>query len=214
MSIAFQQGGWFAHDVIHHQVFKNRSIGTGSAYFFGNFLTGFSVQWWKHKHGTHHASPNVHLHDPDIDTMPFLAWSEHALEGFKNMDGQPFAKFMVKYQKVLVVPLLGLARMSWLISSILVTTTTKPILYFPGLQTFEKILLALHYVWYFGIPFAYLSPIKAIAWILTSQVLGGLLLSAVFVLNHVRLFFGSYCRMECQYTTPKSHPIWTFMSWL
>jgi hypothetical protein len=43
---------------------------------------GFSVAWWKNKHNTHHAVPNLvesspdaHDGDPDIDTMPLLAWS-------------------------------------------------------------------------------------------------------------------------------------------
>ena len=42
---------------------------------------GFSVKWWKDKHNRHHAVPNVHGSgdglngDPDIDTMPLLAWS-------------------------------------------------------------------------------------------------------------------------------------------
>lgn len=51
------------------------------SYVFGNLFQGFSVAWWKNKHNTHHAVPNVHGADPDIDTMPLLAWSEHALEG-------------------------------------------------------------------------------------------------------------------------------------
>ena len=45
-------------------------------------MQGFSVQWWKNKHNGHHAVPNLHNStakaqdgDPDIDTMPVLAWS-------------------------------------------------------------------------------------------------------------------------------------------
>lgn len=41
---------------------------------------GFSVDWWKSKHNVHHAAPNEldenhHAVDPDIDTLPLLAWS-------------------------------------------------------------------------------------------------------------------------------------------
>jgi fatty acid desaturase len=48
---------------------------------FGNLAQGFSVSWWKDKHNRHHAVPNVHggpggslFADPDVDTMPLLAW--------------------------------------------------------------------------------------------------------------------------------------------
>jgi hypothetical protein len=67
-------------------------------------VQGFSVAWWKDKHNAHHAAPNEvrlavrlcrrfsHLHcasqlneglhavDPDIDTLPILAWSTDMLE--------------------------------------------------------------------------------------------------------------------------------------
>ena len=41
-------------------------------------LQGFSVDWWKSKHNTHHAAPNeladdgARVVDPDIDTLPLL----------------------------------------------------------------------------------------------------------------------------------------------
>lgn len=43
-------------------------------------MQGFSVDWWKSKHNVHHAAPNEldEYHqavDPDIDTLPLLAWS-------------------------------------------------------------------------------------------------------------------------------------------
>lgn len=41
-------------------------------------VQGFSVDWWKSKHNTHHAAPNeladdgARVVDPDIDTLPLL----------------------------------------------------------------------------------------------------------------------------------------------
>ena len=66
----FMAGGWLAHDFLHHQVFKNRKINDFMGYLIGNVGQGFSVEWWKNKHNTHHAKPNIHGADPDIDTMP------------------------------------------------------------------------------------------------------------------------------------------------
>ena len=57
--------------------FRHRGLGL----VFGNLAQGFSVSWWKDKHNRHHAVPNVHggeggslFGDPDVDTMPLLAW--------------------------------------------------------------------------------------------------------------------------------------------
>ena len=81
----WQQCGWMAHDFCHHQVFKNRRYNDYMTMVIGSYL-GFSLGWWKNKHNTHHAIPNVHesatdAHDgdPDIDTLPFLAWSPKLL---------------------------------------------------------------------------------------------------------------------------------------
>ncbi|CAM9921658.1 unnamed protein product, partial [Discosporangium mesarthrocarpum] len=82
MALFWQQCGWLAHDFLHHQVFKNRGLGDLAGAFWGDFAQGFSVGWWKLKHNTHHAIPNMHASsadahdgDPDIDTAPLLTWS-------------------------------------------------------------------------------------------------------------------------------------------
>ena len=82
MGLFWQQCGWLAHDFLHHQVFKQRKYGDLGGIFWGNLMQGYSMQWWKNKHNGHHAVPNLHnssVHatdgDPDIDTMPLLAWS-------------------------------------------------------------------------------------------------------------------------------------------
>lgn len=42
------------------QVFKHRPYGDLAGVFWGNLMQGFSVVWWKNKHNTHHAVPNLH----------------------------------------------------------------------------------------------------------------------------------------------------------
>lgn len=158
--------------------FWNRTLGL----ITGNLSQGFSVKWWKDKHNRHHAVPNVHGSgdglngDPDIDTMPLLAWSikmaetgkvsysysyscMHALlppepwprpvvefyrelyvepqtlprtanpnpqqlltphprpfltSNFVNPQENPTARFMISIQKFSYLPLLLIARLSWL----------------------------------------------------------------------------------------------------
>ncbi|KAH9275106.1 hypothetical protein BASA83_002330 [Batrachochytrium salamandrivorans] len=41
--------------------------------------------------------------------MPYLAWSEHALEGFAEIDDQQVAEFLVQNQPILYFPLLTFA---------------------------------------------------------------------------------------------------------
>ena len=127
VALFWQQCGWLAHDFAHHQVFKNRRLNDYGVLFVGNFLQAFSLEWWKNKHNTHHAIPNMHesapeAHDgdPDIDTLPFLAWSQRFVA--KTREGgaaaSPVARFCVRNQAVLYFPVLFFARITWALSSI------------------------------------------------------------------------------------------------
>merc|ERR1711865_42069 len=110
MGLFFQQCGWLAHDFLHHQVYKKRRHGDYSGLFWGGVMQGFSAQWWKNKHNGHHAVPNLinsspsaQDGDPDIDTMPVLAWSLKQAQSFRELqaDGKDsaFVKFMIRNQK-------------------------------------------------------------------------------------------------------------------
>lgn len=52
--------------------------------------------------------------DPDIHTMPLLLWSEKLIEG---EDLEKLPRFLVRNQSLFYFPILGLARVSWLIQS-------------------------------------------------------------------------------------------------
>jgi len=125
LGLFFQQCGWLAHDFLHHQVFKKRKHGDWGGIYWGNLMQGYSVQWWKNKHNGHHAVPNLHNStassqdgDPDMDTMPLLAWSVKQAQSFRelNPDGKDsaFTKFMIKNQAYTYFPILLLARLSWM----------------------------------------------------------------------------------------------------
>ena len=127
VSLFWQQCGWLAHDFAHHQVFADRRWNDAGVLFVGNFLQAFSLEWWKNKHNTHHAIPNLHesqaeAHDgdPDIDTLPFLAWSQRFVEKTKagGAAASPTARFFVRNQALLYFPVLFFARITWALSSI------------------------------------------------------------------------------------------------
>lgn len=82
-------------------------------------LQGFSIDWWKKKHNTHHAAPNqlseesTQAVDPDIDTLPYLAWSAEMLH-----EVSPIMRPIIAYQQYYFFPLLMLARLIWAEQSI------------------------------------------------------------------------------------------------
>lgn len=125
LGLFWQQCGWLAHDFLHHQVFDKRVHGDMLGLFWGNLMQGFSVSWWKNKHNGHHAVTNLHSTsaesqdgDPDIDTMPLLAWSLKQAQSLRELaaDGKDssFVRTAIKYQAITYFPILLLARISWL----------------------------------------------------------------------------------------------------
>jgi len=206
MGLLWQQCGWLAHDFLHHQVFKHRKYGDLAGIFWGNFLQGYSVQWWKNKHNGHHAVPNLHSSspdaqdgDPDIDTMPLLAWSLKQAQSFRQLraDGKdsPAVKFLIKWQAFTYFPILLLARLSWLNESFKVTyglgaatANAAQEMKEKGLQypILERVGTALHYTWIIAVStgFGTWSIGYSLMYFLTATCSCGFFLALVFGLGH------------------------------
>ncbi|KAJ3307801.1 hypothetical protein HDU76_004361 [Blyttiomyces sp. JEL0837] len=182
MALFWQQCGWLAHDFLHHQVFKYRPYNDAVGFLVGNVFQGFSVNWWKNKHCTHHSVPNVHTEDPDIDTMPFLAWSEHALEFFTDFKEADVARFMVAYQPVLFFPILAVARLAWCTSSIRYNLNGR--VANPTVAFIEIATLALHWILLLGISFGLCNVLRALLFVFVAETACGVMLAIVFTVNH------------------------------
>lgn len=183
LGLFWQQCGWLAHDFLHHQVFDNRWWNNAFGYVVGNLFQGFSVDWWKSKHNTHHAVPNEYDHqlgamDPDIDTLPLLAWSSDMLDSITDAS----SRAMIRVQHYLFFPVLMLARLSWAQQSAF--HAFRKIATHPAKGWVESGLLILHYAWYIGMAFVALPPMKAILYVILSQVLCGFMLGIAFVQSH------------------------------
>jgi len=196
LALFWQQSGWLAHDFLHHQVFKNRTYGDLAGIIIGNVWQGFSVAWWKGKHNSHHAVPNLHASspdaadgDPDIDTMPILAWTLRMAESAKD---SKMGRFMIRWQAVFYFPVLLFARMAWAQQSfsyvfnlagqhsVKGAEMDKKNMKYPLL---EKIGLILHYAGLFAI--LYQMPLlNAICYFLVANTMCGLMLAIVFGLGH------------------------------
>mmetsp|Transcript_47049 Transcript_47049/g.112801 ORF Transcript_47049/g.112801 Transcript_47049/m.112801 type:complete len:465 (-) Transcript_47049:64-1458(-) len=195
-ALFWQQCGWLAHDFLHHQVFDNRHIGDLFGLIIGNVSQGFSVEWWKDKHNTHHAVPNIlesaegaHDGDPDIDTMPLLAWSLEMARKITHTDSK-VGRFFLKNQAILYFPILLVARMSWALQSFTFVFRTGDVWASPDtalkplhLGFREHAGLILHYLWYIGL-MTQMSIGQAVMFLLVSQMFCGLLLAIAFGVGH------------------------------
>lgn len=205
LGLCFQQSGWLAHDYCHHQVFRNRFYNDLFGLFWGNVVQGYSVQWWKNKHNGHHAVPNLHNTsaqsqdgDPDIDTMPLLAWSLKQAQSYRELHSgmdTPLVRFMVKYQAYFYFPILFLARLSWMNESVKMafglgaaSENAKMERERQGLKypLMEQLGILLHYSWMFAVScgFGRFSPGYSAAYFLLATCSCGLFLAMVFGLGH------------------------------
>ncbi len=196
LALFWQQCGWLAHDFLHHQVFKTRIYGDLAGLIIGDLFQGFSVQWWKSKHNSHHAVPNLLAScpgacdgDPDIDTMPILAWTLKMAESARDSE---FGRFMIKFQSIFYFPVLLFARLAWAHQSwvfvwggwgqhsVKAAEIDRKHMQYPSL---EKMFLVLHYV-FFVYVMSYMSIGNALVYFLGGQMLCGLFLAIVFGLGH------------------------------
>ncbi|CAK4081887.1 unnamed protein product [Aphanomyces euteiches] len=192
LGLFYQQCGWLAHDFGHQQVFANHALNDFATMMIGNVWQGFSCGWWKNKHNTHHAIPNLHtdhdigyLGDPDIDTMPILAWS---FKMAKTVESGSWGVFFVKNQAILYFPILLLARVSWVHQSykyvfqgVGPAGTYDPLKY----PLVERAGLITYYLWNLALVyFSGMSFLQAISFIWVSQASCGLFLALVFSIGH------------------------------
>ncbi|KAF9964683.1 hypothetical protein BGZ70_006095 [Mortierella alpina] len=161
LGVFWQQCGWLAHDFLHHQVFHDRFWGDHLGAFLGGVCQGFSSSWWKDKHNTHHAAPNVYGEDPDIDTHPLLTWSEHALEMFSDVPDEELTQMWSRFM------------------------AHKPAGARVPISLVEQLSLAMHWTWYLATLFLFIKdPVHMVVYFLVSQAVCGNLLAIVFSLNH------------------------------
>lgn len=179
----WQQLGWVSHELLHHQIYDNRHINTGIAWFTGCVLLGFSRIWWNDRHNAHHAATNIDGSDPDIDNLPLLAWSA---EDVKR--ASPSERKIIKYQQIYFWGILPLLNLIWCINSIFFVKDvlrTSRYTWYKNRWVAEAIGIAIHYVWV--IAFLYTachSFTGAIAYYLLAKLIGGSFLAFVVFFNH------------------------------
>jgi hypothetical protein len=137
--------------------------------------------------------------DPDIDTMPLLAWSIKQAQSFRELNengkDSTFVKYAIKFQAFTYFPILLLARISWLNESFKTayglgasTENAKLELERKGLQypLYEKVGIALHYAWMLVLTtgFGRWSLAYSTMYFFIATCSSGLFLALVFGLGH------------------------------
>ena len=174
LAVVFVQISFLAHDLGHRQfTFRAPWKNTWATLIVGNLLLGLSRQWWIDKHNEHHAHPNQMDVDPDVD-IPLLAFEKE-----QAFEKRGLARFVVKYQAVLIFPLSLLQSISMLRSSAEFLASEKA-----RRPLAESSLIVAHYALYLGLLFYFLEPLQAVLFVVVHRGLFGLFMVSVFAPNH------------------------------
>jgi fatty acid desaturase len=185
LALGWQQLGWLTHEFCHHQPLKNRRINDYWSLFLGNVTQGFSRNWWKLKHNTHHAATNIIDQDDDIDLAPLIAMVPDDLKRYKEPLEQLILK-IVPYQHLYYTLLLPLLRFSWCSQSI-VYVFGAPISKYKKDRADalgEQVGILLHWSWVLLQLYLLPSNWIRVLYFLISQLGGGFLVAHVVTYNH------------------------------
>ncbi len=79
MGIAQGRAGWLMHEGGHYSLTGNISIDRHLQSLFYGLGCGMSARYWRNQHNKHHATPQKLDADPDLQTLPLVAF--HGLIG-------------------------------------------------------------------------------------------------------------------------------------
>lgn len=199
----FQQAAFLGHDLGHNGITHDRWTDETIGFFFGNFLTGISVGWWKATHNVHHLVTNSAEYDPDIQHLPVFAVSEKLIgttemasgtssevkfrlyrdgEGLfsfyhmKTFYMDPTARFFLCYQHYLYYPIMAVARFNlYLQSWILIASKDSYRRWGGNRRKTEVMALAGFWIWFAALLTFLPSFSDRIQFLLISHAIAGLL---------------------------------------
>lgn len=168
MSMIFTRAVFISHDLLHRQIFKDKTLSKRITLPFSNLLLGLSAGWWDYKHNVrHHTYTNCVTKDPDIS----------ALDGiFMNIQGQK--KLVEKHPRFLFWGALLFMYPAFIIQSVYFIFVNK--------RWGELLITSLHWPVFYGALF-YFSATTSDAW-LTIAIMWPILgtwLSLGFITNHL-----------------------------
>src|SRR5512139_3834375 len=165
--------GFLGHDAGHRQISGSSRVTRVLGLLFGNLMLGMGYGWWNDKHNRHHANPNHADKDPDVGAGALVWTREQAAERHRALN------WATRHQAWLFFPMLLLEGIA------LKANTIKDLRHRSGAERWaEGVPVVLHVVGYLSLAFTFMSPGKAVVFILVHQGLFGLHLGCAFAPNH------------------------------
>ncbi len=170
----YGQTGFVGHDIGHGQVTRSRKWMPILGMLHGNLLMGFSYGWWIAHHNRHHSHPNHLVRDSDITRrrVIFIPEQGHTRKGAVK-------QFIVRHQHLLFYFLLTTESIGMRVASFkaLGAKQMRRVL-------LETVLIMVHLAAYLTVVLLVMPPGKAIAFIVTHQLIFGLYIGLAFAPNH------------------------------
>lgn len=174
LGILFTQVAFLSHDAAHQQVFNNGRKNEWLAYIVGDLVVGMSYSWWVHKHGKHHANPNVIGKDGDI-AAGTLAFVPEDAQGRTGLAG-----WFVKRQGWFFFPLLAFFGYTLHARAVISVLTGKKV----KRRGVEAIFLAIRLIGFPVLIIWLLGPWLGAAFLAVQIAVFGIYMGASFAPNH------------------------------
>ena len=72
--------GWLMHEGGHYSLSGNIFVDRTLQVVLYGVGCGMSGSWWRNQHNKHHSMPQKHGADPDLDTLPLVAFTEKVVK--------------------------------------------------------------------------------------------------------------------------------------
>eukprot|EP01083_Nonionella_stella_P229298 811761_1 len=77
--------GWVQHEAGHFSLTGRPSVDIAIQQFTLGIFNGLSSSWWRSTHNKHHAGAQHLGHDPDLETLPLVAFNMHIASRVGNL---------------------------------------------------------------------------------------------------------------------------------
>jgi fatty acid desaturase len=168
----YAQIGFLGHDAGHQQIFASRTWNDRLGVVLSNLGVGLSYRWWVGKHNRHHRHPNEVGRDPDVERN-VLAWTPSQAGAQRGL-----LRIIARHQAVFFFPLLLLE--GWNLH----VAAARTLIRRPRGKAVELTLLSMHVVATIALLLTFVSPLKALAFVVVQQSIFGLYIGSTFAPNH------------------------------
>jgi len=92
--------GWLMHEGGHHSLTGNITMDIFLQKVFYCYGNAMSARWWRVNHNKHHSTPQKLGHDPDLRTLPLVAFCTETAAQAKH----PLMKWWISVQNYFFIP--------------------------------------------------------------------------------------------------------------